>query len=103
LLRLKVPGRPLPVEIRLLDDSLRAQGFPWDRLDEVPAQYFDRIPTPWAPVENNFTRALTDLGFGTKYTLEYFADGAAHSKQLEVEPGPPHFDSAPRYQSEPLG
>jgi len=103
LLRLKVPDRPLPVEVHLLDDSMRAQGFPWDRLDEVPAQYFDRIPTPWSPVENNFTRALTDLGFGTKYTLEYFAEGRPLAKQLTVEPGPAHFDSAPRFKSEPLG
>jgi len=103
LLRLKVPGRPLPVEVRLQDDSYRGQSFPWDRLDEVPAQYFDRIPSPWSPVENSFIRALTDLGFGTKYTLEYFADGKAQSKQLEVEVGPAHFDSAARYKSEPLG
>jgi S1-C subfamily serine protease len=103
LLRLKVPGRPLPVEVRLQDDSYRAQAFPWDRLDEVPAQYFDRIPSPWSPVENNFIRALTDLGFGTKYTLEFFTDGKAQSKELAVEMGPTHFDSAARYKSEPLG
>jgi serine protease Do len=103
LLRLKVPGRPLPLEVRLLDDSYRAQAFPWERLDEVPAQYFDRIPTPWSPLENTFIRALTDLGFGTKYTLEYFADGKAQSKQLVVEAGPAHYDSAPRFKSEPLG
>jgi len=103
LLRLKVPDRPLPVEIRLMDDSYRAQAFPWERLDEVPAQYFDRIPSPWSPVENNFIRALTDLGFGTKYTLEYFAEGKAQSRQLEVEAGPAHFDSAARYKSEPMG
>jgi serine protease Do len=103
LLRLKVPDRPLPLEVRLLDDSYRAQAFPWERLDEVPAQYFDRIPSPWSPVENAFIRALTDLGFGTKYSLEYFADGKALSKELAVEAGPAHFDSAARYKSETLG
>ncbi|HYV28840.1 MAG TPA: PDZ domain-containing protein, partial [Candidatus Eisenbacteria bacterium] len=62
-----------------------------------------RIPTPWPPAENNFTRLLTDAGFGTKYNVEFFANGQTIKKDLEVVPSPPHYDSAARYKNEPLG
>jgi serine protease Do len=103
LLRLKVPGQALPVEVQIEEDYARAQAFPWDRLDEVPEQYYERIPTPWPPVENAFTRALTDLGFGTHYTAEFFVDGKLVAKEFEVVAGPTHYDAAPRYKSEALG
>jgi serine protease Do len=103
LLRLKVPGQPLPVEVHMEEDVMHAQAFPWDRLDEVPDQYFDRIPQPWPATENAFTRALTDLGFGTKYTAEFFIEGKIVPREFEVVPGPPDFESAPRFKSEKLG
>lgn len=103
LLRLKVPGQPLPVEVEVQEDYTRGQPFPWDRLDEVHEQYFERIPTPWPGVENAFTRSLTDLGFGTHYTAEFFVDGKMMSHEFEVVAGPTHYDSAARYKSESVG
>lgn len=103
LLRLRVPSQPAPIEIHLEEDFMRAQPFPWDRMDEIREQFFDRLWTPWAPAENAFTRALTDLGFGTKFTLEYFTDSKLQTREFAVEPCPTHFDSAGRYKSEPLG
>ena len=82
---------------------MRAGPFPWDRLDEIREQFFDRIPTPWPPAENSFTRALTDLGFNRKFTAEFFVDGKLVTKDLAVEPGPVHYESAARFKSEPLG
>ena len=76
---------------------------PWDRLDQVPEQYFERIPQPWPSVENTFTRSLTDLGMGTKYTAEIAVDGKVEQKQFDVVPSPSHFGSAPRYKSDALG
>ena len=103
LLRLRVEGQPRPLEVRL-DREERMEGpFPWEELDEVPEQYYDRIPAPWPSVENQLTRALTDLGFGTKYTAEFFAGGSIVEKSLEVAPSPPHYESAPRFKSAPLG
>lgn len=102
LLRLAAEGRPEPIEVRLSDYSERG-AFPWDRLDEVPEQYFDRLPAPWAPVETVLTRALTDLGFGTKFEAHFFKDGQVAPKAFEVVAGPPHYESAPRYKSEALG
>lgn len=103
LLRVRAPGLPAPLEVQLEEDFMRAQPFPWDRMDEIREQFFDRLWTPWAPAENAFTRALTDLGFGTKYTLEYFVDGKLQTQEFEVVASPPHFDGAPRFKSESLG
>lgn len=103
LLRLRATREPAPIEIHLDEDLMRAQPFPWDRMDEIREQFFDRLWTPWAPAENAFTRALTDLGFGTKFTLDYFAEGKLQAHEFEVVPSPQHFDGAARFKSEPLG
>ncbi|MCX5683863.1 MAG: PDZ domain-containing protein, partial [Planctomycetota bacterium] len=92
-----------PLEVRL-DREDRMEGpFPWEELDEVQEQFYDRIPTPWPSLENPLTRALTDLGFGTKYTAEFFNNGKIVEKALVVEPSPPHYESAPKYKSPALG
>ncbi|MGQ9651191.1 MAG: hypothetical protein ACUVXJ_13860 [Phycisphaerae bacterium] len=104
LIRLHVEGHPKPLEVRLSNDRYGGdESFPWDSLDEVPSEYFDQLPKPWPDAENSFTRALTDLGFGKKYTAEFFHDGKVINREFEVVVSPPHFDSAPRYKSEPLG
>jgi hypothetical protein len=103
LLRLQVPGQPVPVEVSLEEDYRRAQPFPWDRLDEVQEQYFDRIPTPWAPVENGFTRALTDLGFGTRFTAQFVVAGRVVTSEFDVVAGPEHYESTARFKAEAVG
>ena len=102
LLRLRVAGRPQPLEVKLEDFEDRGP-FPWDRLDEVPETYYDRIPPPWEPAENAFNRALTDLGFGRKFDADFFAGGKVVTKSFEVTPSPTHYDSAPRFKTEALG
>ena len=103
LLRLCVDGQPKPLEVRLSHDDRMDGPFPWEELDEVQEQFYDRIPTPWPSVENPLTRAMTDLGFGTKFKAEFFAGGKIVEKDLEVVPSPPHYESAPRFKSAPLG
>jgi S1-C subfamily serine protease len=103
LLRLRAPARPLPVDVLVEEDYFRVQAFPWDRLDGLQEQAYDKIPTPWPPVENNFTRTLTDFGFGTKYAAEFSIDGQIVSKEFEVVASPVHFESAPRYKAESVG
>jgi len=103
LLRLRSALQPLPIEVQLEEDFARAQGFPWERLDEIRDQFFERIPTPWPPAETAFTRSLTDLGFGTKYTAEFVDDGRLVTKEFTVEPGPAHYEAAMRFKSESLG
>lgn len=103
LLRLQVEGQPKPLDVRLEGSRYGYGSFPWDRLDEVPAEYFDRMPRPWPSAENSFTRALTDLGFGKKYSAEFFHDGKSLSKEFVIVQSPPHYDAAPRYKSKELG
>jgi hypothetical protein len=103
LLRLIVPRQPYPIEVVLEEDYARSQAFPWDRLDEIREQYFDRIPTPWPAAENSFTRSLTDFGFGTKYTAEFSIDGKLEKKVFEVVAAPVHYESAPKYKAESVG
>ena len=102
LLRILVEGHPKPLEVRLAHDEMEGP-FPWDELDEVSEQLYDRIPTPWPPAESSFTRALTDLGFGTKFTAEFFHGGKTIAKDFAVTPSPATYESAPRYKSQGLG
>ena len=101
LLRLYVEGEPKPLEVRFDGDQSRS--FPWEALDDAPESSFDNIPVPWPSVENSFTRALTDLGFGRKYSAEFFHDGKVFRKEFEIVQSPPHYDSAPRFKSQDLG
>lgn len=102
LLRLQVEGQPKPVDVK--GDNPNFGGtFPWDRLDELPEQYYDRVPTPWNAAENAFTRTLTDLGFGKKFTAEIFRDGKTLTKSFTVTEGPQHFMSAASYKSTAMG
>jgi hypothetical protein len=105
LLRLHLKDQPKPLEIRLdaYGDPYGGEPFPWDQLDKIPDQYYDQIPKPWPAVEDNLTRALTDLGFGKPYTAEFFAEGKALMAELVVTASPAHYDSAPRWKSEALG
>ncbi|MFH1746537.1 MAG: PDZ domain-containing protein [Planctomycetota bacterium] len=101
LLRLHVEDYPKAISVQT--DDYQVESFPWDQLDEVPEQYFDRIPKPWPSARNQFNRTLTDLGFGRKYTIELFLDGEIITREFEVVESPPHFDSAKRFKSRAAG
>lgn len=103
ILRLHVPDRPDPIEVQVTEDFGGGMAFPWDRLDTLPEEYFDMIPCPWPSVENTFNRTLTEIGFGRTYRAELIRDGAALEREFEVVESPPHYDSAPKFKSEPLG
>ncbi len=104
LLRLHVEGEPKPLEVIAgADDFFGGEGFPWSRLDEIPERVFDRIPAPWPATETPLTRALTDLGFGKKFVVEVFRGGKVEKISMEIAEGPPHYGSAPRSISKPLG
>jgi len=118
LLRLHVEGFPKPLEIKMENDRSGGYEFPWERLDELPEEYYDRLPPPWRPVENSFTRMISDIGFGKKYRAEFVAlrpaqgdpehgrgvaDGQTVFKNFEVVQSPPHFGAAPKFKSDALG
>jgi hypothetical protein len=93
---------PKPLEVEVGRDMADRE-FPWDELDELPERYYDRVPTPWPPAENTFTRALTDLGFQKKFTAEFFRNGEVFQKDFTVVQSPAHYEDAPRYKAAALG
>jgi len=102
LLRLHAEGQAKPIDLRVEEDRYGGN-FPWERLDEVAEQYYDRIPPPWPSADNAANRTLTEIGFGKKFTVEYVHGGAVLKKEFEVVVGPAHYDSAPRYKAELIG
>lgn len=103
VLRAHVEGQPKPIEVEVDQYAFAEQPFPWDRFNELPEQYFEQIPRPWPPVESPLTRALTDLGFGKTFELEYAVDGVSKRQKFEVVQSPAHFDTAPRAVNAALG
>ncbi len=103
-LRLHVADVPKPIAIEIDNENIFPGGvFPWDRLDEIPEQYFDMIPKPWPDAENKFSRMLTDIGFGKNLRAEFSRDGEILTKEFSITQGPSHFNSAPKFKSKPLG
>ncbi|MCZ6698727.1 MAG: PDZ domain-containing protein [Planctomycetota bacterium] len=84
LLRLHAEGLPKPIDVS--NDQ-------WE-------PYYDN---DWPPVLNEFSRILTDLGFGKQIRIEMFRDDKRAYIDHVITESPPHFESAPRYKSEALG
>ena len=104
LLRLHVQDQPAPLEVKMEDEGyFTHEPFPWDKLDQVSEEYYDQIPNPWPAAENSFTRALTDIGFGKKYTAEFFFNGEIINKDFLIEASPAYFNSASRFNSKSFG
>jgi hypothetical protein len=103
LLRILPAGAPRPVQIRVDPFAFSNQAFPWERYDEIPDMYFDRIPRPWMSAETKLDKVLKDLGVGTAYKLDYARAGAVATVSLVVEQGPDHYASAPEFVAEKQG
>ncbi len=104
LLRVQAARLPQPVPIRPGgDDGSFFDAFPWDRLDDLPEEYFDQIPQPWPSVRTALNELLTEIGFGEHVQVECYHDGQLLTKEIEVLEGPPHYGSARRYKSDALG
>jgi len=104
VLAIHSPNRPRPIQIVVDESELGYPGaFPWERLDEVPEEFFDQIPTPWPTIEDLTSRALAELGFGSEFELEVVIDGQTRRMPMVVEQSPPHYGNAPRHEEERLG
>jgi hypothetical protein len=103
LLRVHVADQPKPIDVQMESDFRSENRFPWDRLGTAPEEVFERIPTPWAPVENRLIRTLTDLGFGTAFKVEVADGGKVEMKSLEAVKSPAHWGTAAKFKHEGLG
>jgi hypothetical protein len=105
LLRIEAENQPKPIDVKVTNEPYAERPFPWDQLATVPEAYFDRVLeySPWPRAENTLVRTITDLGFNTKYTAEFFHDGKIDKKPFTVIEGPAHWDSAPKYKDARLG
>ncbi len=103
LLRILPEGVQSPLTVEADAYAFSERAFPWDRYDEIPDAYFDRIPLPWMPAETTLEKTLKALGVGTAYALDYARGGKVASASLVVEHGPVHYGSAVEFVSESLG
>lgn len=103
LLRLHVEGQPKPLEITATPNYAGMFDQMWAQMDEIPEEYFDRMPQPWGSAETPLTRALTDIGFGTAFVAELFREGKVSNLNFKVEQAPAHYDAAKRHKSEAAG
>ncbi|HMN97588.1 MAG TPA: hypothetical protein PKC43_06425 [Phycisphaerales bacterium] len=104
VLAIHATGQPRPIEVEVDEDDLGFPGvFPWERLDELPEEYYDSIPAPWPSIEDALARSLRDLGFGTQFELEVIAEGNSRRVPMTVAAAPPHFGNAPRHEVESIG
>ncbi len=103
LIQLHIEGQPKPLEINPDGGYGYMSEFPWERLSDLPEAYFDQIPKPWPSADNALNVALTDAGFGKKYTADVFRNGNVEHMSFTIVEGPRHYESSPRHKSEPLG
>ena len=103
ILRVHAEDQPRPLEVAVEEDySSNRDGY-WAYIEDVPAQFFDRIPTPWPNVNNTFNQSLTNLGFGTSARLDVFRNGEMFTKPFTVTQSPDHYNATARFESESLG
>jgi serine protease Do len=99
-LRLQVEGEPKPLDVSVSEGYTRQ--FPWEYLDRIPVESFERAPTPWTKIESGFTRTLTEFGFGKKFTAQFFVDGKVITKDFVIVQSPTHYNTAAKYKSKTL-
>lgn len=104
LLRLFIPGQQAPLKITTADGGrFGDRGFPWDRLDELPAEMADRIPAPWPSIKSPITETLTEIGIGKPYRLEYARKGEVKRVNLIAEQSPAYYGNAEKVEIKELG
>ena len=107
LLRIKLSGNPVPVNVQIEPRSSSDIGmdFPdlWRFYDKIPDNLYERIPVPWTMAENSVNRMLTNHGYGKKFIAVFYRDGKVAENQFTVTRGPNHFDTTGRFNSPEFG
>lgn len=105
LLRIHAPDRPAPIPIGAGDEGRSSFRDFFESMGDDLERFEGMMPgvTPWPSADNGLNRTLTKLGTGKPFRLEYAVDGVVKQVEMTVTEGPPHFDAAPLWKSEPLG
>lgn len=104
LLSIRQSNQQLPMKVGLEEtDAPYRSGFPWNRLDEVPAEYMDQLPTPWPSAANSFVNGLTRLGIGAQVQAAFVADGKKSALTMAIAMAPPTYESAPSFKWKAAG
>ena len=103
LLRLHIDGQPRPLDVQVNPYDMGWGAQYLEVLDQIDPSVFDRVPPPWGSAETALTRALTDVGFGTKFRADVVRNGEMLRPEFAVEEGPAHFGAAARFKSVGLG
>ncbi|MFG0241808.1 MAG: PDZ domain-containing protein [Phycisphaerales bacterium JB054] len=103
LLRLHIDGQPRPLDVQVNPYDMGWGAQYLEVLEQIDPSVYDRVPPPWGSAETALTRALTDVGFGTKFRADVVRNGEMLEPEFAVEEGPAHFGAAARFKSAGLG
>lgn len=91
------------IGLRLEGHHFGSQTFPWERLDEIPEQYYNQVPTPWPGRNTSMSKILDKFVNGDTYYLKIFSKGEKKTKSFTVCKGPVHYEAAKKLQAETIG
>jgi len=96
-------GRAVKLVGYKFEDITLEESFPWDRYDQIPETYYDRIPYPWYSQQSKLNNMLTSLGIGSKATLVVIADGKPSTREFTIEAAPDRFETTEKVNNQELG
>lgn len=104
LLRVTPESTGIPVELGGYEFDARGMSdFPWQEYDDLPEEYFDRIPFPWMDMNSGVNKLVSDFGIGSVYKLEYISEGKLKKAELTVDAAPECYYNAKRLNVKELG
>lgn len=77
--------------------------FPWAQYDQIPAEYYDEIPTPWKGLDNALNQRFSQAGIGRKIKLSVISGGKVGQRDLTVSAAPENFDTTKKFNDAALG
>lgn len=90
-----------PLRIELHDNN--HSNFPWERLGEIPEQYFGEVPAPWGFLNSGVNKLLTKIGVGNKVLITYYRSGKKIENELTIKTAPTSFETTKKFKSKELG
>ena len=85
------------------EDAIDSEDFPEEIPEEMREQYLAQAGPPWRSPRNAISEKLTRIGEGKRVEVISLHDGKEKKATIELEIGPPDFESAKRFQAQDLG